>query len=222
MAELTTSLNARTMEESRKLDNFIQQRVADIEQTLIRTEEETDQSFAGRTDTLKGFEGELDEQVRERRRFEHDTLVQLSGISTKVAGNAIPLEAGLSERVQSSAGDCLRDIQRQTSEMERQGATLREKSQQMAGTSEELKKEKTELMLLERELEEKLQQLNMQLRERAEVMERALCSSRGKVEQALLDLRSEVVSRTGRVHEAMAAKEAEVREAMEQLAAQTR
>ena len=159
---------------------------------------------------------------RERRGFEHDTLVQLSGISTKVAGNAIPLEAGLSERVQNSAADCLRDIHRQTSEMERQGATLREKSQQMAGTSEELKKEKAELTQLERELEESLQQLNMQLRERAEAMERALCSSRDRVEQALSDLRSEVASRTGRVHEAMAEKEAEVREAMEQLAAQTR
>lgn len=222
MADLTTSLYARTQEESRKLDNFIQQRVVDIEQTLGRTEEETDQSFAGRTETLRRFEEELEEQVRERRGFEHDTLVQLSGISTKVAGNAIPLEAGLSERVQRSAEDCLRDIQRQTNEMERQGATLREKSQQMAGTSEELKKEKDELMWLERELENNLQQLNMQLREKAEVMERALNSSRSRVEQALSDLRSEVVSRTGRVHEAMAAKEAEVREAMEQLAAQTR
>lgn len=222
MANLTTSLYAKTQEESRKVDSLIQQRVADIEQMLAKTKEETDQSFAARGETVRRFEEELEVQVRERRGFERDTLELLSGISTKVAGNAIPVEAGLSERVHTSASECLRDIERQTSEMDQQGALLRDKSQEMTGTSEELKKEKRELQELERELKGRLEELNSQLREKAEVMERALSGCRARVEGALLDLRSEVASRTGKVREGMAAKEAEVREAMDQLAAQTR
>lgn len=222
MAALTTSLYAKTQEESRKVESLIQQRVADIEQTLGRTEEETDRSFAARGETVRRFEEELEEQVTMRRGFERETLELLSGISTKVAGNAIPLEAGLSERVDTSASECLRDIERQTREMGQQGTTLQEKSQQMTGTSEELKKEKRELQKLEKELTGRLEELNSQLREKAQVMERALSGSRGRVEGALLDLRSEVASRTGKVREGMAAKEAEVREAMDQLAAQTR
>lgn len=217
MADLKQSLNARTREESQKLDGFIQQKVQEIHQNLRKTEEEADENFVVRNETLDKFEREIEEQVRERRSFEGKTREKLGSISTKVTDSAIPLEPGLCERVEYSADDSMRDIQRQTADIQKLGTSLKDCSQEMTGTSEELSREKRELVKAEQELGEVLRRLEERLREKVGTMEMAVSGTRKRVQETLMELREEVASRTAKVREGMAAKEAELQQAMAQL-----